>query len=77
MIDASKRAVKGFLRLLLSLFIGLAIMVALSLYGERDYLQNCKNLDIKCEPGNVQKATETISSWLQDSYQEIKKKFSD
>ena len=57
------------------LLVGLLILVLLSLHGERNYLESCKNLDIKCEEGNIQKATEYMNSWIQKTYKELEMKW--
>ena len=46
-------------------------MVTISLYGEKDYLRNCRVLDLECKPGNVHQATEYMLNWLGDTYAKI------
>ncbi len=41
--------------------------------GEKNYLENCKELDIKCEEGSVHKATSSLQSWTNQTIEDIKK----
>lgn len=55
--------------------IGLAVLVALSLRGERNYLENCKTLSVKCEPGRMHTTIDQVSKWLGDSYTQAKREW--
>ena len=62
-----------FLTILLT--AGLAVMLAVSLRGEQDYLKNCRSLGIECQPGNVHVATEVVVDWFKRTYQKVRQKF--
>ena len=59
--------------LLVSLIFVLGILVFMSIQGEKNYLENCKGLEIECEEGNVHKATESFQGWLSQFIEDIKK----
>ena len=51
---------KSIFRFILILTVGLAFSIALSLRGEREYLENCKTLSIECEQGRVHKTLDRL-----------------
>ena len=67
--------IKSFFWFILVASIGLVILVALSLRGERNYLENCKTLSVKCEPGRMHTTLDQVSKWLGDSYTQAKREW--
>ena len=67
------RKIKSFIWFIMVASIGLVILVALSLRGERNYLENCKTLSVKCEPGRMHTTLDQVSKWLGDSYTQAKR----
>lgn len=54
---------KRFFLLLFLASLSLAGLVALSLLGENDYLENCQHLNLNCEPGTVHKALSELAAF--------------
>ena len=67
--------IKSFFWFILVASIGLVVLVALSLRGEKNYLENCKTLSVKCEPGRMHTTLDQVSKWLGDSYTQAKREW--
>ena len=61
--------IKKILTSLVVVFVLFCTMIAFSLKGERDYLENCRTLSIKCEPGRIHQTIDKISKWIFPSTQ--------
>jgi len=69
------KKIKNMFVLSILLSAGLALMLAISLRGEQEYLRNCRSLGIECQPGNVHVATEYVVEWFKKTYQQVREKF--
>ncbi|MFK7825526.1 MAG: hypothetical protein AB8G05_15355 [Oligoflexales bacterium] len=65
--------IKSFFWFILVVSIALVVLVALSLRGEKNYLENCRTLSVKCEPGRMHTTLDHVSKWLGDSYTQAKR----
>ena len=66
------KKIKSFIWFLFFLCLCLMGMVYLSLVGEKEYLDQCKDLGVECEEGRVQQATKHMEKWVDETIQNIK-----
>lgn len=54
--------------MILSVVVFVILLTMFSIEGEDQYLKNCKEFNVQCEPGKVRSKTREIWLWLKDQW---------